>query len=106
MIVFPQPYLTLQPLPSSTFSWIFLAFFAATVPLLPASLVDALSLGGGDLDLTNPALLALLSGAGIAVPGVGGSGDEDDALIARDHLIGFFFHFGKILNQDITPFFP
>ena len=64
----------------------------ATVPLLPASLADALSLGGGDLDLTNPALLALLSGAGIAVPGVGsGSGDEDDALIARDQFHGFFW---------------
>ena len=96
MIVFPQPHLTLQPLPSSTFSWIFLAFFAATVPLLPASLVDALSLGGGDLDLTNPALLALLSGAGIAVPGVGGSDSGDDGLITRDQFIGFFFDVGKI----------
>ena len=66
---------------------------SATVPLLPASLADALSLGGGgDLDLTNPALLALLSGAGIAVPGLdGGSGDDgDDGLIARDQFIGFF----------------
>ena len=62
------------------------------MPLLPASLADALSLGGGDLDLTNPALLALLSGAGVAVPGLGGgSGDDgDDGLIARDQFIGFF----------------
>ena len=52
------------------------------MPLLPASLAEVLagaSLAGGDLDLTNPALLALLGGAGIAVPGGGGGSDSGDA---------------------------